>query len=144
MFGHVREMYKQYKREIVKALDDVLEQIFGKNIKELLYAYLLEESNLDKKNYEDNLELFITRLEDFFGLKAANVIEKQVIKRLREQPKFKNIDENIPLIESMKRLKDLHAYTTQKKRIYLLKTRKNYPQDKQNRPTLIESIGKKK
>jgi len=109
-----QEMYTSYKRAIVKAIDDALGEIFGKNIKNLLYAHLREFKNLDKKNYEDNLEALIASIEDFFGLKAAILIEGQVIKRLIERPGFENINKNISLMALINRLNGVNTKRYQK------------------------------
>jgi len=100
----VRNTYKLYKKTIVKVLDDVLGAVFGKDIKELFYAHLREFENIHEKNYEDNLELFIISIEDFFGSKATKAIEKHVTERLREYHEFNNVDKNISMTELISRL----------------------------------------
>ena len=74
----LRERHKVQQKQILKAIDEALTQIFGKEAAHIIYAYLEENHNVKKDEILDKIEVFTKGLEEFLST-GAYAIEKKIL-----------------------------------------------------------------
>jgi len=76
-----REKNEEFKRVFLEALDEAL-GILGETTKETLLYILKQNYRIEKKEIPENLERFVSSLEEIFGETGSSFLESQIIKVL--------------------------------------------------------------
>jgi len=105
-------LLKKYRRIIADTIDEALEGILGKTIKEIVYAYMRHEYNLDRDSCYKDVEKFIKALRDVIGMNASLLIENIVVKRLCESLSLHDVNEDASLVDFVEKLKSLKLKVT--------------------------------
>lgn len=96
---------------ILKIIDKVLNQIFGKDATTLLYRHLESNYSLKRSEIGDKIELFAEGLESFFR-SGAYVIERKILEDINSscsmlrRTELENIGNGTNFVSQMKLLMD--------------------------------------
>jgi len=74
----IEERKRVQHKQILKAIDKALTQVFGKEATHIIYAYLEENHNVKRDEILDKIEAFTQGLEEFLST-GAYVIEKKIL-----------------------------------------------------------------
>ena len=72
---------KEFNEQLLRAIDNALEQIFTESAMATIYNYLDKHHLLKREEIPEKLEVFIQGLEDFFKSGAA-VVESVILQNL--------------------------------------------------------------
>jgi hypothetical protein len=92
---------------VVRTIDNILNQVFGKEATLLIYAHLERNYSLKRSEISEKIELFARGLEDFLR-SGAHVIERKILEdinincNLLRRTELENIDNEADFVNQMK------------------------------------------